>query len=148
MSSPFLISFTPIQTDGFVCASINDMVSIDLQQQIDVSEIMYRVGTDDNINIPVSIKNITNNTLLNVKAIFSTQWFSMDVANPFSIAPGETRTINFQLNKPNVDTLVNDTDASIQFEIENVANGSLITKNPTVSLLTNRLLQQTIPLTM
>ncbi len=147
MSSPFLISFTPIQTDGFVCTSINDMVSIDLQQ-IDVSQIIYHVGTDDNINIPVSIKNITNNTLLNVKIIFSTQWFSMDVTNPFSIAPGETRTINFQLNKPNVDTLVNDTDASIQFEIENVANGSLITKNPTVSLLTNRLLQQTIPLTM
>jgi hypothetical protein len=144
MSSPFLINFTPIETDGVACTSINDMVSIDLQQQVDVSDIIYPVGVDENI----SIKNITNNALLTVKVIFSTQWFTTNDLDSFSIAPNETRTINFQLNKSNVDELVNDTDASIRLEIENTVNGLLITKNPTVSLLTNRLLEQTIPLTM
>ena len=60
MTVPYLIDFIPFTYTGEKCQSIDDMIAVSLLQRTPISNISYNVGSTDDINISVGIKNITN----------------------------------------------------------------------------------------
>lgn len=140
MTIPFLIDFTPYKFSGEICQSIDDMVSIGLQQKFNISTVDYDIGSNDDVNIPVSVKNITNNTRLEVTITFNKNMFVVDVDQnidtiTITLEPNQTRIFTFFLNKQMLDQTVGMFDTNISVKIRNLTNGGLITRNVSVTPL-------------
>jgi hypothetical protein len=123
------------------------MVSIDLQQNVDTSNIDYPIGTTGNVNIPISIRNITSNATLRIKISFNEQLFFINTSNSFELAAQETQTVTMQLKKPTLDVLNIDTETTVQFEVENISDNTLTVKDPNTLQFNVRLLEETISVT-
>jgi hypothetical protein len=136
MTVPFLIDFTPYRFNGDECRSIDDMVSISIQQTVPVSSITYNIGSTDDINVPLQIKNLTNNADLEVMVMFDKNIFVIDGADSvIRLKPETVRTLIIRLNKPVLNQALEKLLTTITFEIKNVLNGTVVTKNPTVTML-------------
>jgi hypothetical protein len=145
MTVPFLIDFTPYRFNGDECRSIDDMVSISIQQTVPVSNITYNIGSTDDINIPLQIKNLTNNADLEVVVVFDKNIFVIDGADsPIRLKPENVRTLIIRLNKPILNQALEKLLTTITFEIKNVLNGTVVTKNPTVTMLPINSLTETV----
>lgn len=148
MTVPYLIDFVPYSFSGELCQSIEDMVSVSLQQRTP-SNINYDIGSIDDVNIPVSIKNITNNTKLEVTVTFNNNVFVADDNKNINkitvvLEPDQIRTVAFVLNKQSLDNLVRKFETNITISIKNITNGGVVTRNVSVSKLPTSFLEQTI----
>jgi hypothetical protein len=136
MTVPFLIDFKPYKFNGDECRSIDDMVSISIQQTVPVSNITYNIGSTDDVNIPLQIKNLTNNADLEVMVMFDKNIFVIDGTDSLiRLKPENVRTLVIRLNKPVLNQALKQLLTTITFEIKNVLNGTVVTKNPTVTML-------------
>jgi hypothetical protein len=145
MTVPFLIDFTPYRFNGDECRSIDDMISISIQQTVSVSSITYNIGSTDDINITLQIKNLTNNADLEVVVMFDKNVFVIDGADSMiRLKPENVRTLVIRLNKPALNQTIKKLLSTITFEIKNVLNGTVVTKNPTVTILPINSLTETV----
>jgi hypothetical protein len=145
MTIPFLVDFKPYIFNGDECRSIDDMISISIQQTAPVSSITYNIGSTDDINIPLQIKNLTNNADLEVMVMFDKNIFVIDGADSMiRLNPENVRTLIIRLNKPVLNQALEKLLATITFEIKNVLNGTVVTKNPTVTMLPINSLTETV----
>jgi hypothetical protein len=145
MTVPFLIEFVPYKLNGEACQSIDDMVAISLQQSVPVSTISYNIGSSDDINIPLTIQNITNNAELEIAVIFDSNIFIIDgVMTPLTLLPGEVQPFVVRLNKSRIDQSLETLLTSIKFQIKNKLNGTTVTKNASTSILTVNSLTDTV----
>lgn len=149
MTIPFLIDFVPYKFVGQKCASIDDMVSVSVLQRVPVSNIAYDIGSTQNIELPISVKNITNNASLQVT-------FSMD-ANVFVInnetgaseknillAPGQSETVVVTLNTDRLDQTIRTLQSQITLTVRNISTGGLVTRNTPPATLAVSFLDETI----
>lgn len=148
MTIPFLLNFTPYNLNGIAASSINDMVSIDTEQLVEQSEILYELGTNKNINLPISIKNLTNNAQLQVTLQFDKTVLSASLPDVFLLSPEETKTFNIRLNVDGLNNMSRNTDTEFDIVVENLSTGAVVTKSPNVTSLNKKLLTQTIPTVM
>jgi hypothetical protein len=145
MTIPFLVDFKPYRFNGDECRSIDDMISISIQQTAPVSSITYNIGSTDDINIPLQIKNLTNNADLEVMVMFDKNIFVIDGADSMiRLTPENVRTLIIRLNRPVLNQALEKLLATITFEIKNVLNGTVVTKNPTVTMLPINSLTETV----
>ena len=145
MTIPFLVDFKPYIFNGDECRSIDDMISISIQQTAPVSSITYNIGSTDDINIPLQIKNLTNNADLEVMVMFDKNIFVIDGADSMiRLTPENVRTLIIRLNRPVLNQALEKLLATITFEIKNVLNGTVVTKNPTVTMLPINSLTETV----
>ena len=145
MTVPFLIDFTPYRFNGDECRSIDDMISISIQQTVSVSSITYNIGSTDDINIPLQIKNLTNNADLEVVVMFDKNVFVIDGADSMiRLKPENVRTLIIRLNRPVLNQSLEKLLATITFEIKNVLNGTVVTKSPIVTMLPISSLTETV----
>jgi hypothetical protein len=145
MTIPFLIGFTPYEFNGDECRSIDDMVSISMQQATPSSTINYKIGSTDNINISLQIKNLTNNADLEIMVAYDRNIFIINDANLiFTLKPGNVRAFVIKLNKPVLNRGLQSLLTTVTFEIKNVLNGTVVTKNRTVTVLPIRSLTETV----
>lgn len=147
MTIPFLIDFKPPEYSGEKCQSIDDMISISLTQQFPVSYVSYDIGSSDDINLPVAIKNITNNTDIEVTITLDKNIFIIDnqlnVSNKnVKIGAGETIRFVISLNKESLDNLTTVTNSSINIVVKNITNGGMVTRNVPVSMLNTNVLEE------
>lgn len=147
MTVPFLIDFVPYRFNGEECRSIDDMVSISLQQVVPSSNITYRIGLPDNINISLQIKNLTNNADLEINILFDKNIFIIEsVQLPLILKPGNVTPFFIKLNKPQLDQSIEKLLTTITFEIKNLLNGTVVTKSPAVTTLPINSLTETVEL--
>lgn len=149
MTVPYLIDFVPYKFSGEVCQSIEDMVSISLVQQVPISTIDYNIGSPDDVNIPISIKNITNNAKLEVTILFYNNIFVADDNKDIKkitaiLEPEQIRTVAFVLNKDSLDSAISRFETTVVVSVKNITNGGLVTRNFPVSKLPVKFLEQTI----
>lgn len=149
MTIPFLIDFQPYSFTGEQCQSIDDMVSISLVQQFPQSVINYEIGSTDDVNIPLSIKNLTNNTKLEVEILFNANVFIAD-DNPTinkitaTLEPGQLRIVEWVLNTRSLDQAISKFNTNIVVTVKNIMNGTIVTRNVPVASLPTRYLDETI----
>lgn len=149
MTIPFLIDFQPYSVTGEQCQSIDDMVSISLVQQFPQSVINYEIGSTDDVNIPLSIKNLTNNTKLEVEILFNVNVFIAD-DNPninkitATLEPGQFRIVEWVLNTRSLDQAISKFNTNIAVTVKNIMNGTIVTRNVPVASLPIRYLNETI----
>jgi hypothetical protein len=145
MTVPFLVDFKPYRFNGDECRSIDDMISISIQQTVPVSSITYNIGSTDDINIPLQIKNLTNNADLEVMVMFDKNIFVIDGADSMiRLKPENVRTLVIRLNKPVLNQALEKLLTTITFEIKNVLNGTVVTKSPIVTMLPISSLTETV----
>lgn len=145
MTVPFLIDYTPYRFNGEECRSIDDMVSISLQQVVPLSNITYNIGSTDNINISLQIKNLTNNADLEINILFDKNIFIIEsVQLPIILKPGNVTPLFIKLNKPQLDQSLEKLLTTITFEVKNLLNGTVVTKSPSVTTLTLSSLTETV----
>lgn len=143
MSIPFLIDFKSYTFSGDLCQSIDDMVSIGLQQKFSFSEVNYNLGSGDNITLPIAIKNITNNANLFVELSVDENVFVVNDNESLSsilltLTPGQTSEIKISLNKRRLNETVGIIDSNIKLVIKNITNGTIVTRAVGVSKLDPR----------
>lgn len=150
MTIPYLVNFIPDKVDGVLCQSINDMVSINLQQNVPLSTINYNIGSFDDVSIPLSVKNITNNAELEVELVFDGLIFLLNgeetAQTAFKLIPGEIVNVQLSLNKSSLDTASTKIETSVSVVIRNISNNGIVTKNSSVSLLNMDFLNDTVTL--
>jgi hypothetical protein len=145
MTVPFLVDFKPYRFNGDECRSIDDMISISIQQTVPISRITYNIGSTDDINIPLQIKNLTNNADLEVMVMFDKNIFVIDGADSMiRLKPENVRTLVIRLNKPVLNQALEKLLTTITFEIKNVLNGTVVTKSPIVTMLPISSLTETV----
>lgn len=148
MTVPFLINFIPHKFSGDVCQSIEDMVSVSAQQRAPVTSIDYNIGSLDDISLPMAIKNITNNTSLEISVSDTRNAFLLNnaplIGYTVTLGPGETNSFTVTLNKQTLDSVSNSFENILNVTIKNLTNGTVVTKNTTVSNLTVNFLDSTI----
>jgi hypothetical protein len=121
------------------------MISISIQQTVSVSSITYNIGSTDDINIPLQIKNLTNNADLEVVVMFDKNVFVIDGADSMiRLKPENVRTLIIRLNRPVLNQSLEKLLATITFEIKNVLNGTVVTKSPIVTMLPISSLTETV----
>lgn len=140
MTIPYLIEQTPYTYQGTVCQSIDDMVSINLQQRTPVQELQYNISSQDDVEILLSVKNITNNTSLELVINFEQSAFKIyrDNWNGVSaiiLPPNTTTTFVIKLNKAILDSSVTDVLSNIELSVKNIVEGQVTTKDDSVSRL-------------
>jgi hypothetical protein len=139
------VDFKPYIFNGDECRSIDDMISISIQQTAPVSSITYNIGSTDDINIPLQIKNLTNNADLEVMVMFDKNIFVIDGADSMiRLTPENVRTLIIRLNRPVLNQSLEKLLATITFEIKNVLNGTVVTKSPIVTMLPISSLTETV----
>jgi hypothetical protein len=149
MTIPYLLQTAPIIYTGVPCTSIEDMVSINLLQLNSISSISYEIGTTPTVRIPVQIKNLTNNAQLAVEMNIDNKAFFIDsdenlFSKNFIVNPGEDTTIVLTLNNSELSTSINHVLSSINLKVTNLNNGTVVTKNATVTKLNDYVLEDTI----
>lgn len=149
MTIPYLVNFTPYTFSGELCQSIDDMVSVSVQQQFSFTDINYDIGSDDDVQLPILIKNITNNARLTVEIIADKNVFIINgndaLSNVITLAPNETKQLSVSLNKNRLNESVGLRQTNIKLVIKNITNGGIVTRDVGVSnldirYLTDRLL--------
>ena len=83
MTVPYLIEYTPYQPNGYVCQSIEDMVFVGLYQTVPISYISYAIGSVEDIELPLIIKNITNSAKLDIALELNSEVFLINNKNEF-----------------------------------------------------------------
>jgi hypothetical protein len=150
MTIPYLINFIPNKVEGVLCQSINDMVSVSLQQNVPISTINYNVGSFDDVLIPLSVKNITNNTNLEIEVLLDDTIFLLNASNftgkKFRLIPGEIVTFTISLNKDVMDKTSIRENTDISIKIKNVTNNGIVTKNSSATMLNMDFLNETVTL--
>jgi len=137
MTIPFLIDFTPYEFTDIECRSIEDMVSFSLQQTVPVSNIAYNIGSTGNIRILLQIKNVTNNTNLEIKFTFDKNIFIIDgTESRVILQPSEVRGFNMELNKTQLNESLRSLLTKITVEVKNILNGTVVTKDISATTLT------------
>jgi hypothetical protein len=145
MTIPFLIDFTPYEFNDIECRSIDDMVSVSLQQTVPVSNITYNIGSTDNIRIPLQIKNITNNANLEIKFTFDKNIFIINGTDSSVILqPDEIREFNIEPNKTQLNESLRSLLTKITLEIKNILNGTVVTKDISAATLSVSNLAETV----
>lgn len=148
MTVPFLIDFTPHQFLGNICQSIEDMVFINIQQRVPSTGIEYNLGSLDDISLPISIQNVTNNADLEVTITETKTAFLIDnqpVVNfMIKLSAGETKNFIITLNKKYLDALSNNIDSILNIKIKNITNGATVTRNRQTNKLTVNFLDNTL----
>lgn len=144
MTIPFLIDFKPYVPNGVLTESIDDMVSINLEQLVDRTDIVYELGYEKNIDISVTVKNITANTQLQITLNFNKTLLESSLPDRFFLLPEETKTLFITLTAEALSNLSTSTDVDFEIIVENVFTGEQVTKKPNVSLLNKTVLEKTI----
>jgi uncharacterized protein YlaN (UPF0358 family) len=149
MTIPYLLQTIPPNFTGVECKSINDMVSVNLQQVAPTSTIPYRIGSSDNIRISLQLKNLTNNAQLEVEVVVDENIFLIDnslsgSSKKILLDPEQTKGILLSLNKERLNSTVNSTTSTVAVKITNITNGTVVTKNTSVSSLTVAILNDVI----
>lgn len=149
MTIPFLVSFVPfISPNQQICQSIDDMISINLMQTVAASNITYNIGTSEDVNIPLEIKNLTSNSSLEVGVDSDNKQFLIDglvsSGQTFLLNPGQTKTYVITLNTSQLDTTVGSFLEKLRLTVKNISNGEVITKPLGVAGVSTRLLEETI----
>lgn len=147
MTIPFLINFSPTQLRGEPCQSIDDMIVISIQQRTESTDINYNIGSLDDINLPISIQNVTNNANLEIsitenKNVFLINNQKFSVYN-FTLGPGEINTVIITLNKEVLDSVSENFQDTLQITAKNITNGAIVTKNLATNTLTVSYLDNT-----
>lgn len=132
---PFLLSYEPYQppTGTRVINSINDMVTINFNPP---SEINYSIGTDQQYNDTIIIRNTTSNVTLEANIEFNDKILSINTNNTaspyvFRLAPGTQTSLPVQLKFAFFDqrSSVAPTTVPIKFTVKNLTNGTVALKN-------------------
>ena len=149
MTVPYLIDFKPYVYTGEKCQSIDDMISVSLLQRVPISNISYDIGSSDDINLPVAIKNITNNTDLEITVSVNKNIFVIDnqenVESKTVILPaGLIERFIFTLNKNSLNQTVRAFNSNITITVKNITNGGIVTKNVSTSSFNVNFLDETI----
>lgn len=140
MTIPYLIEQIPYTYQGTLCQSIDDMVSINLEQRTPVQEVQYNISSPDDVEILLSVKNITNNTSLELVINFDQSAFkiyheNLDGVHAIILPPNTTTTFAIKLNKTVLDSSVTDVLSTIELSVKNIAEGQITTKDITVTRL-------------
>jgi hypothetical protein len=113
------------------------MVSFSLQQTVPVSNIAYNIGSTGNIRILLQIKNVTNNTNLEIKFTFDKNIFIIDgTESRVILQPSEVRGFNMELNKTQLNESLRSLLTKITVEVKNILNGTVVTKDISATTLT------------
>lgn len=149
MTVPYLIDFKPYVYTGEKCQSIDDMISVSLLQRVPISNISYDIGSSDDINLPVAIKNITNNAQLEITVSVDKNIFVIDnqenVESKTVILPaGLIERFVFTLNKNSLNQTVRTFNSNITITVKNITNGGIVTKNVSTSSFNVNFLDETI----
>lgn len=149
MTVPYLIDFKPYVYTGEKCQSIDDMISVSLLQRVPISNISYDIGSSDDINLPVAIKNITNNIDLEITVSVNKNIFVIDnqenVESKTVILPaGLIERFVFTLNKNSLNQTVRTFNSNITITVKNITNGGIVTKNVSTSSFNVNFLDETI----
>jgi hypothetical protein len=132
---PFLLSYEPYQppTGTRVINSINDMVTISFNPP---SEINYNIGTDQQYNDTIIIRNTTSNVTLEASIEFNDKILSINTNNTtspyvFRLAPNTQTSLPVQLKFSffNQRSSITPTTVPIKFTVKNLTNGSVALKN-------------------
>lgn len=147
MTVPFLIDFKPYEFVGEQCQSIDDMISISLLQQLPVSFISYDIASSDDINLPIAIKNITNNTNIEVTITIDANIFIIDnqsnVSNKtIQLGAGETGEFVISLNVDSLNNTIKIADSNINIVVKSITNGGIVTRNVPVMRLNTKVLEE------
>lgn len=150
MTVPYLINYTAYEYEGDQCKSIDDMVSISLQQQVPISNIVYNIGSLDDVSIPLLIKNLTTNTNLEVTILFDKNVFAVDGQRninkkTITLNNGQTQQFTISLNKNSLNESIRKLQSNITLTVKNITNGTIVTRNAPVQLLDINLLEDTVP---
>jgi len=131
---PFLLSYEPYQppTGTRVINSINDMVVISFNPP---SEINYAIGTDQEYNDTIIVRNTTSNVSLEVTIEFNDKILSINTNNTtspyvFTLASGTQTSLPVQLKSAFFDarSSVAAVTTPINFTVKNLSNGSVALK--------------------
>ena len=146
-TNPLFKGFTPyaLPSSTVVCDFVSDMVSVDLVPSTPPTKLTYDIGAESTYTNTVSVKNLTNNSSLEVVVVYDKQIFSMS-KEKFTLAPREETTVNISLNRDGINALpgLNGETKSFTLRVTNLNNGELINKNSNVSPYTPRSLPETI----
>lgn len=136
MTIPYFLNYTSFSSNGIECRSIDDMVSISAIQKTPMTEINYNIGSEERLVLPYQIKNLTNNTRLEVSIKFDSNVFLVNSRSDIVsiiLEAGQTRQFNITINSTNLDKLVGNFKSIITVDIKNISNGTVVTKNIGVS---------------
>lgn len=131
---PFLLSYEPYQppTGTRVINSINDMVAISFNPP---SEINYAIGTDQQYNDTIIVRNTTSNVTLEASIEFNDTILSINTNNTtspyvFRLAPDTQTSLPVQLKFAFFDqrSSVTPTTVPVKFTVKNLTNGSVALK--------------------
>ena len=131
---PFLLSYEPYQppTGTRVINSIDDMVVINFNPPL---EINYAIGTDQQYNDTIIIRNTTLNVSLEVTVEFNDKILGINTNNTmspyiFTLASGTQTSLPVQLKSAFFDarSSVAAVTTPINFTVKNLSNGSVALK--------------------
>lgn len=141
---------------------VRDMVSVDVQPSTSPSTINYYIGAENSYTLTVTFKNLTNNTILDVRASVPPYAFTSNEARllpstpnllrrviEIVLEPQEVKTINMSLDKNelNASSQARFDNFSIPYTVRNRKNGTIVTKNINVTQLEQITLPETITIT-
>jgi len=150
---PYLRRFIPYQLNPSIvaCDLIEDMVSYSLVSN-QLNTINYYVGAADVENFMLEVKNLTEETVLEIIITFDSSVFLVGMmngvltANPvtFSLNAKSQKNIVINVNKENLNSKSDYEifNSAILLTVQNTPNGQLVTKN----INTSRLQQQRLPI--
>jgi len=132
---PFLLSYTPYTppTGTNTINSVNDMVVINF---IPPTEINYALGTSQQYNDTIIIRNITSNVRLETTIEFNDKIFGISTNNTISpyvfvVEPGAQATIPVTLKTAFLDARAGTAPITtpINFTVKSLSNGTVALKN-------------------
>jgi hypothetical protein len=132
---PFLLSYTPYvpPTGTSTVNSINDMVVITFNPP---TEINYAIGTTQQYNDVITVKNITSNVRLETTIEFNDKMLGIRTDNTtspyvFIVEPGAQVILPVTLKTAFFDarSSIAPVTAPINFIVKNLSNGSVALKN-------------------
>ncbi len=135
MSIPYLLSYEPYKPlqGTRVINSINDMVTISFNPP---SEINYAIGTDQQYNDTIIVRNITSNVTLQITIEFNDAILNINTNNTkspyvFTLGPNIQTSLSVQLKTSFFDRQSNITPvtAPVKFTVKNLLNGTVALKN-------------------
>ena len=132
---PFLLSHIPYQPPAGtrVITAIADMVVIDFTP---LTELTYTLGTDQQYNSTLIVKNTTINATLEVAIEFNDNLLGINTNNTispyvFKVTSGQQISLPVQLKTSFLDAQSNPMPitALIKFTVKNLPNGTVVLRN-------------------
>lgn len=151
---PYLVSYEPYNLGSTqACDNILDMLSFNLKPQPVPTDINYHVGAETSYVTTLTLKNLTNKTVLDVQVEFDRDVFIINGMDDSSsrrnkltlvLTPLQEYSYRIEIKKTDLDASANYKEfmSNILLTVTNQENGSLAVKN----ISTRGLQEQYVPL--